>query len=76
MFPTKARGSAMGTAVGFGRLGGIIAPFALASFVGKNSGLLPIFVITGIVMLIGAFAEIALGPELAKKSLEEAAKIS
>jgi len=66
----------MGTAVGFGRLGGIIAPFALASFVGKNSGLLPIFVITGIVMLIGAFAEIALGPELAKKSLEEAAKIS
>jgi len=66
----------MGTAVGFGRLGGIIAPFALASFVGKISGLLPIFVITGIVMLIGAFAEIALGPELAKKSLEEAAKIS
>jgi len=76
MFPTKARGSAMGTAVGFGRLGGIIAPFALASFVGKISGLLPIFVITGIVMLIGAFAEIALGPELAKKSLEEAAKTS
>ncbi len=75
MFPTKARGSAMGTAVGFGRLGGIIAPFALAAYVNTIGGLLPIFVITGIVMLIGALAEIALGPELKKKSLEEAAKV-
>lgn len=75
MFPTKARGSAMGTAVGFGRLGGIIAPFALAAYVGTISGLLPIFVITGLVMLVGAVAEIAVGPELKKKSLEEAAKV-
>ncbi len=75
MFPTKVRGSAMGTAVGFGRLGGIIAPFALAAYVGTLSGLLPIFVITGIVMLIGAVAEIIVGPELKKKSLEDAAKV-
>lgn len=71
MFPTKSRGSAMGTAIGFGRLGGIIAPFALASFVGTVAGLLPVFVITGIVLLIGALAEILLGPELKRKSLEE-----
>ncbi len=75
MFPTKARGSAMGTAVGFGRLGGIIAPFALAAYVGTISGLLPIFVITGLVMLVGAVTDIAVGPELKKKSLEEAAKV-
>ncbi|MEM0075010.1 MAG: MFS transporter [Nitrososphaerota archaeon] len=75
MFPTKNRGSAMGTAVGFGRLGGIIAPFALAAYVGSISGLLPIFVITGVVMLIGAVAEILVGPELKRKSLEEAAKV-
>jgi MFS family permease len=71
MFPTKNRGSAMGTAIGFGRLGGIIAPFALAAYVGTVAGLLPVFVITGVVILIGAVAEIILGPELKRKSLEE-----
>lgn len=71
MFPTKSRSSAMGTAIGFGRLGGIIAPFALAAYVGTVAGLLPVFVITGIVILIGAVAEIFLGPELKRKSLEE-----
>ena len=71
MFPTKSRGSAMGTAIGFGRLGGIIAPFALAAYVGTVAGLLPVFVITGVVILFGAIAEILLGPELKRKSLEE-----
>jgi len=75
MFPTKARGTAMGTAVGFGRLGGIIAPFALASYVGTLAGLLPLFLITGLVMLVGAVTELVVGPELKKKSLEEAARV-
>ncbi len=75
MFPTKARGSALGTAVGFGRLGGILAPFALASFIGTVGGLLPVFVITGVVLLVGAAAEIVFGPELKKKSLEESARV-
>ena len=44
---------------------------SLAAYVGTVAGLLPVFVITGIVILFGAIAEILLGPELKKKSLEE-----
>ncbi len=70
MFPTRARGSGLGTAIGFGRLGGIIGPFVLLALL--NYGLLYVFVVTGIVLIIGGIAEVVLGPELKRESLEKA----
>ena len=70
MFPTRARGSGLGTAIGFGRLGGIIGPFVLLALL--NYGLLYVFVVTGIVLIIGGLAEVVLGPELKRESLEKA----
>jgi len=79
MFPTEARSSGLGTAIGFGRLGGIIGSPLLILLLPKTLSefnLLPIFLITGLVMIIGAISEIVIGPELKKKSLEEASKIT
>ena len=70
MFPTRARGSGVGTAIGFGRLGGIIGPFVLLALL--SHGLFYVFVSTGIVLIIGGIAEVILGPELKKESLEKA----
>ncbi len=70
MFPTRARGSGLGTAIGFGRLGGIIGPFVLLALL--PLGLFYVFVVTGIVLIIGGIAELVLGPELKRESLEKA----
>ncbi|MCL4312094.1 MAG: MFS transporter [Candidatus Thermoplasmatota archaeon] len=70
MFPTRARGSGVGTAIGFGRLGGIIGPFVLLALL--PLGLIYVFVVTGIVLIIGGLAEVVLGPELKRESLEKA----
>ena len=70
MFPTRARGSGVGTAIGFGRLGGIIGPFVLLALL--PLGLVYVFVVTGIVLIIGGLAEAVLGPELKRESLEKA----
>ncbi len=70
MFPTRARGSGVGTAIGFGRLGGIIGPFVLLALL--PLGLFYVFVVTGIVLIVGGVSEIILGPELKRESLEEA----
>lgn len=72
MFPTRARGSGVGTAIGFGRLGGIIGPFVLLALL--PLGLFYVFVVTGIVLIIGGLAEVVLGPELRRESLEKASK--
>ena len=37
-----------------------------------NYGLLYVFVVTGIVLIIGGIAEVVLGPELKRESLEKA----
>ena len=78
MFPTESRSSGLGTAIGFGRLGGIIGSPLLLLLLPSTPGtfnLLPIFLITGVVMLVGAISEIVLGPEMKKKSLEEASAL-
>jgi len=72
MFPTRARGSGVGTAIGFGRLGGIIGPFVLLALL--PLGLFYVFVVTGIVLIIGGIAEVILGPELKRESLEKASR--
>ncbi|MEM3504229.1 MAG: MFS transporter [Nitrososphaeria archaeon] len=75
MFPTEIRSTAVGTAIGIGRLGGIIGPIVLGIILAAGETLEAItiaFVITAIIMFIGAIAEVILGPELTGKSLEEA----
>ncbi|WP_126451103.1 MFS transporter [Sulfodiicoccus acidiphilus] len=73
MFPTEARGSGLGTAIGFGRLGGIIGPFVLLAL--EPLGLDLVFAVTGVVLFAGAIAEALLGPELKRKPLEEASRL-
>ena len=78
MFPTESRSSGLGTAIGFGRLGGIIGSPILILLLPKTPGtfnLLPLFAITGVVLLIGALAEVIVGPEMKEKSLEEASAL-
>ncbi|MEM0142906.1 MAG: MFS transporter, partial [Candidatus Parvarchaeum sp.] len=75
MFPTEIRSTAVGTAIGIGRLGGIIGPIVLGIILAAGDTLEAVtiaFVITAIIMFIGAIAEVILGPELNGKSLEEA----
>ncbi len=71
MFPTEARGSGLGAAIGFGRIGGIIGPFILLALL---PSLYLVFAVTGIVLMIGGISEIVLGPELKGKSLEIASE--
>ena len=75
MFPTEVRSTAVGTAIGVGRLGGIIGPIVLGIILAAGDTLTAVtiaFVITAVIMFIGAIAEVILGPELNGKSLETA----
>ncbi len=75
MFPTEIRSTAVGTAIGIGRLGGIIGPIILGIILAAGDTLTAVtiaFVITAVIMFIGAIAEVILGPELNGKSLETA----
>lgn len=75
MFPTEIRSTAVGTAIGVGRLGGIIGPIILGIILAAGDTLTAVtiaFVITAVIMFIGAISEVILGPELNGKSLETA----
>jgi len=72
MFPTEVRNTAVGTAIGIGRLGGIIGIIVLAALLSK--GTLVVFAITAAVMAVGAIAEFLVGPETSQKSLEVTSK--
>ena len=68
MFPTSVRNTAVGTAIGIGRIGGIIGIVVLAAIL--NEGVLVVFAITAAVMAVGAIAEFLVGPETSHKPLE------
>ncbi len=73
MFPTEIRSTAIGTATGIGRLGGIIGPIILAIILMSYSYLESvelIFIISALVVALGAISEGLLGPELRGKRLE------
>jgi len=75
MFPTEVRATANGTAIGIGRLGGIIGPIVLGAIIAGGTtieAVTIVFVLTAVIMFIGAIAEVILGPELANKGLEVA----
>lgn len=75
MFPTEIRSTAVGTAIGIGRLGGIIGPIILGLIIAGGTTLLAVsiaFILTAVIMAIGAISEFILGPELNNQSLEVA----
>ena len=71
MFPTEVRNTAIGIAIGIGRIGrigGIIGIIILAVIL--SHGVIVVFGITAVVMAVGAIAELLIGPETGLKSLE------
>ena len=68
MFPTEVRNTAIGIAIGIGRIGGIIGIIILAVIL--SHGVIVVFGITAVVMAIGAISELLIGPETGLKSLE------
>ncbi len=69
IFPTSVRAAAISASVAFGRIGGIIGPVLLTAMLAISQE--AAFVLTGIVLLIGAVAELVLGIEGRGRSLEE-----
>jgi len=75
MFPTEIRSTAVGTAIGVGRLGGIIGPIVLGLIIAGGTTLFAVtlaFSITAVIMAVGAISEFIIGPELNNQSLEVA----
>ena len=68
MFPTEVRNTAIGIAIGIGRIGGIIGIIILAVIL--SHGVIVVFGITAVVMAVGAISELLIGPETGLKSLE------
>lgn len=52
-FPTRARGSGIGWAAGFGRLGSTIAPFLVGSLIARGTGFGAIFTVFFGVLVLG-----------------------
>jgi MFS transporter, putative metabolite:H+ symporter len=73
LFPTRVRGTGFGISVGGGRVMSIFAPFLVGWGISTYGPTLPYLAFTGLwVLTIVAYA---LGPETAKKELEETAPI-
>jgi len=69
LYPTRLRGYGTGSAAGFGRIASIAAPLLVPPLLGLGGPIL-LFVIFGIVFVLGAGAAFAL-PELSGKTLPE-----
>lgn len=70
-YPTALRGTGSGWAVGFGRVGGILAPLVVPWLLGSWSGAQGIvFTHFAAVILIGVLAVVLLGEETKGRSLE------
>lgn len=63
LYPTRVRSTGVGMAAGFGRIGGVIAPFLVGMLVGKGVAVSSIFIIFFVAILIGAAAVLFLGKE-------------
>ena len=71
LYPTRARATGAGWAAGFGRLGGIIAPYVVGMLYGKVGGFPLVFGIFTGVLLLGALVVAVLGEETARRTLGE-----
>ncbi|MFD1888141.1 MFS transporter [Paenibacillus wenxiniae] len=63
LYPTRIRSTGTGMAAGFGRIGGVIAPFLVGMLIGNGVAVSSIFIIFFIAILIGAAAVLFLGKE-------------
>ncbi|MDQ0188694.1 MFS transporter [Alicyclobacillus cycloheptanicus] len=70
-FPVFARGSGMGWAAGFGRIGGIIGPYLVGALIAASVGFSTIFAIFFVVTLVGFLLVWWLGRETKGKQIDE-----
>jgi putative MFS transporter len=70
LYPTAFRTTGMGVASAFGRIGGLSAPIVIG-YTFRQIGFGGVFVITTIVLVLGALAVALLGIRTAGKSLEQ-----
>ncbi len=63
LYPTRVRSTGTGMAAGFGRIGGVIAPFLVGMLVGNGVAVSSIFILFFIAIVIGAAAVLFLGKE-------------
>jgi putative MFS transporter len=70
LYPTAFRATGMGVASAFGRLGGLSAPIVIG-YAHPRIGFGGVFVITTVVLAVGALAVAVLGIATAGKSLEQ-----
>ncbi|CAM4265146.1 putative MFS transporter [Paenibacillus endophyticus] len=63
LYPTAVRGTGVGFAASFGRIGGIIGPYLVGMLVAGKFEITSIFLIFFITILIGAFAVLIMGKE-------------
>jgi len=70
LYPTRLRGTGVGTASAIGRLGGILAPSVVGLLL-VHIGQSGVFTLNAFILLVGALAVLILGIETKKKSLEE-----
>ncbi len=73
LYPTAFRATGMGVASSFGRIGGLSAPIVIG-YTFRHIGFGGVFVITTLVLVIGALAVALFGIRTAGKSLEEIAE--
>ncbi|MET8247801.1 MFS transporter [Streptomyces sp. NPDC005202] len=69
-YPTEIRATGQGTASAFGRIGGIIAPFAFTAAAAQG-GLNAVFGVTSVVLLAGALTVLSLGLATKGRTLED-----
>lgn len=70
LYPTAVRSTGVGMAAAFGRIGGVIGPFAVGILVGQGVVLPSIFVIFFVAILIGAAAVWLLGTETKNQEID------
>lgn len=69
-FPVQARASGMGWAAGFGRIGGVIAPFLIGAFITAHISFGTIFGLFFIVTFIGFIVVLVFGQETKNKQID------
>ncbi|MFF5966471.1 MFS transporter [Streptomyces collinus] len=69
-YPTEIRATGQGTASAFGRIGGIIAPFAFTAAAAQG-GLNAVFGVTSVVLLAGVLTVLSLGLATKGRTLED-----
>ncbi|MGA3127917.1 MAG: MFS transporter [Candidatus Korobacteraceae bacterium] len=71
LFPTRMRAWTTSTGSAAGRIGSIIAPIAIGAILQAKLGLVSVFVLLGMLGLVGLIVVVALGVETKLRTLEE-----